>query len=176
MSNLTTKLLKIGPNWRFGVIIAAAVFGLDRLHKWWMLDVFAIASKGKVTVTPFLDLVMVWNRGISYGLLPQESTLGRNLLLAVILGVVVYLTGWMLRTGDRLVSAALGLIVGGAISNAVDRYVYGAVADFFSLHAFGFYWYVFNLADMAIVAGVLLLLYDSVIRRRDHDAGAGKPK
>jgi signal peptidase II len=68
---------------------------------------------------------------------------------------------WLLRTADRLVAVAIGLVIGGALGNAIDRHLYGAVADFFRLHAFGYQWYVFNLADVAIVAGVALLLYDS---------------
>jgi len=118
-----------------------------------------------ITLTPFLDVVMVWNKGISYGLFQQSSAFGRAVLLTIALVTCLILIIWLARSSHRLVAFALGLLIGGALGNALDRFVHGAVADFFSLHAFGFYWYVFNLADMAVVAGVALLLYDSIVRR-----------
>lgn len=144
-----------------GAVTAVLSLALDQVHKWWMLHVFDIAGRKLVTVTPFLDLVIVWNTGISYGLFPQETGMGRLTILAVALAIVIVMVIWLFRTADRLVAVAIGLVVGGALGNAVDRHLYGAVADFFRLHAFGYQWYVFNLADVAIVAGVALLLYDS---------------
>lgn len=146
-----------------GLGIAALTLAADQLHKWWMLHVYEIGAKGKVAVTPFLDLVLVWNRGISYGLFQQQSGLGQALLIGFAVLICLALTVWLARTHSCLVAAALGLIIGGALANAIDRAVYGAVADFFSLHAFGFYWYIFNIADVAIVAGVIGLLYDSLL-------------
>ncbi len=148
---------------RLGLIVAAIAFLIDQGHKWWMLEVFNIAERGLVTVTPFLDLVLLWNKGISYGLFPQDSTAGQLVLLAVKLVIVVVLLVWLTRATQALVAVAVGLVIGGALGNALDRIVHGAVADFFSFHAWGFHWYVFNLADVAIVAGVALLLYDSLI-------------
>ena len=119
-------------------------------------------EKGRVTVTPFLDLVYVKNTGVSYGLFVQDSHLGQWLLAGFAALAVLAMTIWLARgIDDKLVASSLGLIMGGAASNAVDRLILGGVADFFSLHAFDFYWYVFNLADVAIVAGVAGLLYDS---------------
>jgi signal peptidase II len=151
-----------GPCSRLGLGIAAAVLFLDQLHKWWMIDIFRIGEKGKVTVTPFFDLVMVWNEGISYGLFKQGSVHGQYALAAFAIAASVALALWMAQFAERLPAIATGLIIGGALGNAMDRLAYGAVADFFSFHAFGFYWYVFNIADMAIVAGVCGLLYDSL--------------
>ena len=148
---------------RLGLVVAAAAFLIDQAHKWWMLEVFGIAERGLVTVTPFLDLVLLWNKGISYGLFPQDSRAGQLVLLAVSLIIVVVLLVWLARATQVLIAVAVGLVIGGALGNALDRIVHGAVADFFSFHAFGFHWYVFNLADVAIVAGVALLLYDSLI-------------
>jgi signal peptidase II len=108
--------------------------------------------------------VLVWNQGISYGLLPQESALGRWGLILFAFAASVALAVWLARLASPLAAASIGLIIGGAIGNAIDRIAYGAVADFFSLHAFGYQWYVFNIADMAIVAGVVGLLYDSLFR------------
>ena len=132
-----------------GVLTALVTLVVDQGHKLWMLFVFDIASKQPVQLAPFLDLVMAWNPGISYSLLRADTDLGRYGLLAL----------W--RAPDRLTTLALGLIIGGALGNAYDRFAYGAVADFFHFHIGSFSWYVFNLADVAIVAGVGLLLYES---------------
>jgi len=144
-----------------GIAIAALTLVVDQGHKWWMLEVFRIGDRGRTEVLPFLDLVLVWNRGISYGWLQQDSDFGRWALVIVGFGAAALFAWWLSVTRSRTVATALGLIIGGAVGNAIDRIVFGAVADFFSFHAFGFYWYVFNLADAAIVAGVGLLLYDS---------------
>ena len=148
--------------WKIGIVIAILVLAIDQVHKWWMLNVVEIGKVGKIVMAPFLDLVLVWNKGISYGLFAQESTAGWAGLLGATCLIIAILTVWLFRAVKRLVATALGLVIGGAIANVVDRIVHGAVADFFSFHAFGYYWYVFNLADVAIVAGVALLLYDSV--------------
>ena len=121
-------------------------------------------------LTPFLDLVLIWNRGISYGLFQQDGPLGQWALLALTAVAVVLLWIWLARSTSRLTALSLGLIIGGAVGNAIDRVAYGAVADFVLLHlttaSFSFKWYVFNLADAAIVAGVAGLLYDSLAGRR----------
>ncbi len=129
-----------------------------------MLYVYDIGAKGSVTITPFFDLVLVWNQGISYGLLPQEGALGRWGLILFAFAASLALAVWLARLTAPLGAASIGLIIGGAIGNAIDRIAYGAVADFFSLHAFGYQWYVFNIADTAIVAGVVGLLYESLFR------------
>lgn len=151
-----------GPCSRLGLAIATLTLAADQAHKWWMLYVYKIQEKGKVAVAPFLDLVMVWNPGISYGLLPQDSELGQALLVGFAVIAVIGLTIWLARTRTALLAASIGLIMGGAIGNAIDRFLYGAVADFFSFHAFDFYWYVFNIADVAIVVGVVGVLYDTL--------------
>ena len=147
-----------------GVSAALLVLAADQAHKWWMIYVYQIGGKGKVTLTPFFDLVMVWNEGISYGLFPQGNPIGQAVLIGIAVVAVIALIGWLAHADHALVAAAIGLIAGGALGNAADRLVYGAVADFFSLHAFGVYWYVFNIADAAIAAGVAGLLYDTLIR------------
>src|SRR6516162_3369041 len=136
----------------------------DQLHKAWMLYVFNIGAKTPVAIAPFFDLVLVWNQGISYGLLPQQGELGRLGLVLFAIVASLALGIWLARQTSQLAAASIGLIIGGAIGNAIDRIAYGAVADFFSFHAFGFEWYVFNIADTAIVAGVLGLLYGSLIQ------------
>ena len=155
-----------GPLTRFGLIAALIVCAIDQAAKLWLLNVFDLANRGIVHLTPFLDFVLTWNTGISYGLFPQEGDLGRYLLLALKAGAVVILWVWLARAELRLTALALGLIIGGAFGNAIDRLAYGAVMDFVLFHittpGFSFTWYVFNLADAAIVAGVIGLLYESL--------------
>jgi signal peptidase II len=148
-----------------GILVALAVIAFDQATKLWLLRVFDIAHRGAVKVTPFFDLVLALNTGISYGWFQNESATGQAVLLAVKAIAVVVLAVWMARSQSRLATIALGLIIGGAIGNAIDRLAYGAVVDFALFHVqIGgkpFNWYVFNLADVAIVAGVAALLYDS---------------
>jgi signal peptidase II len=160
-----------GPLSLLGLSCALATFAVDQAHKWWMLAVYRIQDRGRVHVTPFLDLVYLENRGISYGLLPLDSRQGQWLLAAFAGLAVVAMAVWLARgVATKLVALSLGLIMGGAAGNAVDRLVLGGVADYIQLHAFGFYWYVFNIADAAIVVGVCGLLYDSLGMSRNRAA------
>jgi signal peptidase II len=152
---------------RPGIIAAVAALALDQASKLWLLFVFDIGRQGAVKVTPFFDLVLELNTGISYGWFQNEGATGQAVLLAVKAVAVVVLAIWMARSRTLIATVALGLIIGGAIGNAIDRLAYGAVVDFALFHVqIGekpFYWYVFNLADVAIVAGVAALLYDSFL-------------
>ena len=155
-----------GPLTRFALAAALVATAVDQAVKLWLLFVFDLGARGIVMLTPFLDLVLTWNTGISYGLFPQESDFGRYVLLALKAGAVLVLWVWLARAESRLTALSLGLIIGGAFGNAIDRLAYGAVADFVLFHittpGFNFTWYVFNLADAAIVAGVIGLLYESL--------------
>lgn len=153
-----------GQSSRLGFALALLALIADQAHKWWMIHVYRIQEKGSVAVAPFLDLVMVWNQGISYGLFAQDSGAGQAALIGFAVVAVAVLSVWLARTHSALVAAAIGLIIGGAVGNAIDRTIYGAVADFFAFHAFGYHWYVFNIADAAIVAGVVGLLYDTLFQ------------
>lgn len=150
-----------------GVIAALLVLVLDQATKLWLLFVFDIAHRGAVEVTPFFDLVLAWNIGISFGWLQSENQLAQIALMAIKGIAVIALAIWMARSRTLIATLALGLIIGGAIGNAIDRFAYGAVVDFALLHiqlgGKTFNWYVFNLADVAIVAGVAALLYDSFL-------------
>jgi len=153
---------------RPGVIAAIVTLVLDQASKLWLLEVFDIvAHRGRVRVTPFFDLVLEWNIGISFGWLQSDSPFVQTALMVVKATAVVALAVWMARSKTVLTTVALGLIIGGAIGNAIDRLVYGAVVDFALFHVqIGgniYNWYVFNLADVAIVAGVMALLYDSFL-------------
>lgn len=146
-----------------GLVAAILALAADQAHKYWMIEAYHIADRGRVEVTPFFDLVMIWNHGISYGLLQQDSVAGRLLLMVFSIAAVTVLYLWMSNASSRLVAASLGLIVGGALGNIADRVMHGAVADFFSFHYAGYYWYVFNIADVAITAGVIGLIIDWLI-------------
>jgi signal peptidase II len=152
---------------RPGIIAALAVLVLDQATKLWLLFVFDIAHRGAVKVTPFFDLVLAWNVGISFGWFQNDSPFAQLALMIIKAVAVIILAIWMARSRTLIATIALGLIIGGAIGNAIDRFAYGAVVDFALFHVqIGgkhFSWYVFNLADVAIVAGVAALLYDSFL-------------
>ena len=152
---------------RPGVFAAIAVLLLDQASKLWLLFVFDIGHRGAVRLTPFFDLVLAWNVGISFGWFQNDSPLAQTILMLVKAVAVIILAIWMARSRTPIATIALGLIIGGAVGNAIDRFAYGAVVDFALFHVqIGgkpFNWYVFNLADVAIVAGVAALLYDSFL-------------
>ena len=151
---------------RFGFAVAAVVCALDQASKVYLLFVYDLDAN-PTRLTPFLDFVLARNTGISYGLFQSEGPLGQWVLLGFKVGAVALLWVWLARVTDRLMALSLGLIIGGAVGNAIDRLAYGWVADFVFFHVSGadwrFNWYVFNLADVAIVAGVIGLLYDSLL-------------
>lgn len=159
-----------GPLTRDGLTAALVTVLLDQALKLWLLFGYGLAGRGRVELLPFFDLILVWNRGISYGMFQQEGPLGQYVLLAVKIVAVALLWVWLSQAANRLTALSLGLIIGGALGNAMDRLSYGAVADFALFHvttaSFTFNWYVFNLADAAIVAGVAGLLYDSFVGDR----------
>jgi signal peptidase II len=161
---------------RLGLGIALVTAALDQASKLWLIYGFDIESRMPVRLTPFLDLVLVWNRGISYGLLQQQGAAGQAALLAFKAVAITFLCAWLARTGSRLTAASLGLITGGAVGNAIDPLFHPGVADFVLFHittaTVHFSWYVFNLADTAIVVGVAGLLYETMLVRRDHAAKA----
>ncbi len=155
-----------GPLTRFGLAVALVIAVLDQASKLYLLFVFDLGARGSVAVLPFVDFVLTKNTGISYGLFQQDGPLGQWVLLSFKVIAVIVLWIWLSRAGTRLTALSLGLIIGGAIGNGIDRLAYGWVADFVLFHVstanWRFYWYVFNLADVAIVAGVLGLLYESL--------------
>jgi signal peptidase II len=155
-----------GPQTRFGFAVAAIACLLDQASKIYLLFVFDIAAKGPVRIGPFIDIVLARNTGISYGLFQTQGPVGQWVLLGFKAVAVLLLLFWLAQAKDRLTALSLGLIIGGAIGNAIDRLAYGWVADFVFFHIstpnWRFNWYVFNLADVAIVAGVIGLLYESL--------------
>lgn len=152
---------------RAGALAAIATLILDQASKLWLLYVFDIAHRGVVRVTPFFDLVLAWNVGISFGWFQTDNQLAQVVLIGIKAIAVIVLGIWMARSSTLVATVALGLIIGGAVGNGIDRFLHGAVVDFALFHidigGKTFNWYVFNLADVAIVAGVAGLLYDSFL-------------
>jgi signal peptidase II len=158
---------------RWGLVayaIAAAVVVLDQLVKFWVLGVVQLQDKGSIHLLPIFQLTMVWNPGVSFGLLRADSPSGRWILVASAVAIVVALALWARRLDRSLTAVALGLVIGGAVgNNLIDRVRFGAVADFLDFHGLFFPW-VFNVADSAICVGVGLLLLDSFVRREPQGA------
>lgn len=151
---------------RWGLLAAAIVLGADQASKYWVLNVLDLPSLGSVPLLPVLSLTMVWNPGVTFGLLRQGSVEGTYILAGVAMLVVVALIVWMRKSERVLVAAALGAIAGGAVGNVIDRLRFGRVVDFIHAHAFGYSWYVFNVADAAIVCGVAVLILDGFVPQR----------
>jgi signal peptidase II len=156
-----------GPVTGLGLITALITGALDQALKLWLLFVYDLGSKGSVPVAPFVDFVLTWNTGISYGWFQQDGPVGAWALVALKVIAVALLWIWLARSWTRLSALSLGLIIGGAIGNGIDRVAYWAVVDFVHMHvetaSWDFSWYVFNLADVAIIAGVAGLLYESLL-------------
>ena len=163
---------RLVPVWsRLGLSTALITLAVDQANKLWMLGIYRIQDRGQVRVTPFLDLVFVRNTGISYNI--GTDVLSQSVLAAFAGLATLAMAVWIARAATgNLMAASVGLIMGGAIGNAIDRLWLGGVADFYLLHAYGYSWYVFNLADAAIVAGVIGLLYESLSVSRRGAANA----
>jgi lipoprotein signal peptidase len=162
-----------------GVIVALLVLAVDQASKAWVLSI-DLADNGPLTLLPVLDLTMVWNRGVTFGLLTGFGSggtrFGSLILAGVALAGVVALGVWLRRAETRLVAICIGAIAGGAVGNIADRLRYGAVVDFIHAHVrLGgqeWSWYVFNVADAAIVCGVLMLVLDGLRPRSARSPAA----
>jgi lipoprotein signal peptidase len=153
-----------------GLIAGGLVLVADQLSKWWVLNGLDLPELRQVVLLPVLNLTMVWNRGVTFGLLNGLGSWGHVLLAVIALGVVVALGFWLRRAESKVVAVAIGAIAGGAIGNVIDRVRFGAVVDFIHAHVdtpWGDYsWYVFNVADAAIVCGVAALILDAQFSKR----------
>lgn len=160
-----------------GLAAAAAALVLDQGTKLLMLYGFGFVHMGpgqSVAVLPFFNLVMLWNPGVSFGLFPASGPEGTVILATFQLVAIGILGWWLWLVKHRTPAIALGLVIGGALSNLIDRLVYGTVADFFHFYGFGYDWYVFNVADAAITFGVVGLLYDALLKPETPQGEAGK--
>jgi signal peptidase II len=147
-----------------GLVVAGIVVVLDQLTKW---AVLAWLDRG-IALTPFFNLVLVWNRGVSFGMFDSAGARGPWILSGLALVMVVALLAWLRRVEHPMTAAGLGLIVGGALGNVIDRVRFGAVIDFLDVHAAGWHWPAFNVADSAICIGAGLLLVDGLLMHRRH--------
>ena len=147
----------------FGLAIAGLVIVVDQVSK--IIVLSALGPFQGVSVTPFLNLVVVLNTGISFGLFASEGELTRYLLVALALIVSIILMRWLASSTNRFVCAALGMIIGGAFGNVIDRLVHKAVVDFLDFHLYGWHWPAFNVADSAITIGVALFVLASLLER-----------
>jgi signal peptidase II len=143
-----------------GLAVAALVVILDQVSKWWILSI--MQPPHVIEVTPFFNLVLVWNQGVSFGLFSHEAEIMPYVLSAVALGIAGVLLTWLRRADRWFVALALGMVIGGAIGNIVDRLRFGAVVDFLDVHAMGWHFWVFNIADSGISVGVALLVIDGL--------------
>ncbi|MFN3230531.1 MAG: signal peptidase II [Alphaproteobacteria bacterium] len=144
-----------------GFGLALAIIIADRLTKHWIVEVLDLPTRFRIEVTSFFNLTMVWNRGVSFGMFGDDGV-SAYVLGGFAIAVSIGLAIWMVRSKDLFLTVTLGLIIGGALGNAWDRWIYGAVADFFDFHVLGWHFWAFNIADSAISIGVALLLWDSV--------------
>lgn len=153
-----------------GLIAGLIVLMADQVSKWWVLNVLHLPDVRQVVLLPVLNLTMVWNRGVTFGLLNGLGSWGHVVLAVIALAVVVALGFWLHRAENKVMAVAIGAIAGGAIGNVIDRLRFGGVVDFIHAHVdtrWGdFSWYVFNVADAAIVCGVAVLIFESQFSKR----------
>lgn len=158
----------------FGALIAVAVLALDQASKYWVLHGLDLPERGMVRLLPVLNFTLVWNRGVTFGLLNGLGAWARPALIVVAIAVVAGLGLWLTRAESWRVAGALGAIAGGALGNVLDRLRFGAVVDFIHAHIGSVSWYVFNVADAAIVIGVGLLLLDGIAAPARGESARGE--
>jgi len=155
---------------RRGLAVAAVVAIADQLSKAWVLRLFAEQQQPverMQPVTGFFNLVLTWNRGMSFGLFNNDATLNAAIFTVIAAIIVGALLVWLHRAEEPLIGIAIGLVIGGAIGNVADRLARGAVVDFLDFHLGDWHWFAFNLADAAICIGVGLMVIDSLLGRRE---------
>ncbi len=159
-----------GP--RLGLVVAILVILFDQATKWWIMAV-VMQPPRIIPVTPFFNIVMGWNRGISFGLFAGDSAINVWILSLVALAIVAALVVWLCRVQGAWLASAIGLVIGGALGNVVDRLRFGAVADFLDFYVVGYHWPAFNLADSGITVGVAMLVLDSLFMHEEKPKNKG---
>ena len=151
-----------------GFIMAAAVLAADQASKYWVLHGLHLTDGHFLVLLPVLNFVLVWNHGVTFGMFNGPGAFNGVIFAVIALAVVVLLGVWLWRTRKLFNILAIGAIMGGAIGNVIDRLRFGAVVDFIHAHVGDWSWYVFNVADAAIVCGVAVLILESQFLRRSH--------
>lgn len=158
---------------RLGMVLAAVILVADQATKLWLVNVLGLKLGQSVDILPVLSLTRVHNYGISLGMLQAGSEIARWGLVALTAGISIWLLRWLTRADRGYVALAVGLILGGAVGNIIDRVAYGYVVDFIHAHLSGWSFYVFNIADSAITIGVALLILNSLRRgQKPHNVEA----
>jgi lipoprotein signal peptidase len=160
---------------RLGIIAGLLVLGVDQASKYWVLNVLDLPDLRQVVLLPVLNLTMVWNQGVTFGLLNGLGSWSHFVLAGIALAVVGALFLWLRRADNALAALSIGSIAGGAVGNVIDRLRYGAVVDFIHAHIGAWSWYVFNVADAAIVCGVAVLILETQFLRRSKPGPGGGP-
>ncbi|MDD3288562.1 MAG: signal peptidase II [Alphaproteobacteria bacterium] len=149
---------------RIGAYLAAIVVLVDQFSKWWIVERVMVPPQ-VVEINPLLNFALSWNRGVTFGLLNQGSPWAQYVFTGLAAVILCMLASWLWKTTSTLIAMALALVMGGAVGNVIDRLRFGAVVDFIDFHIADYHWYVFNLADSAIVCGVGLLLIDHLVNK-----------
>ena len=161
-NDLSPSVLQIPCLWSLlGMILAGIIFFLDQLSKWIVLNHLMVPPQ-TYPVTSFFNIVLTWNRGVSFGMLSSNNPYGPWALALIAFVFASLLVLWIWRATTKLMALAFGMVLGGAVGNLIDRVRFGAVTDFLDFHAYGYHWYTFNIADAAIVTGVTLILFEHV--------------
>lgn len=149
-----------------GAAVAVIAVALDQLSKTWILE--SVMNPPRVIeVTPFFNIVLAWNRGVSFGMFNDHGDYGPLVLTGLAIVIVIALSVWLWRATTMFSVVALGLVIGGAIGNVVDRLIHGAVVDFLDFHVSGYHWPAFNVADSAICVGAAILILESLFTRAE---------
>jgi len=154
-------------------MVAVVLVAADQASKFWIINGLKLPELRTIELLPFLNFTMVWNEGISMGLITGDEV-GKWALIALTFAITLWLVNWLRTTTEKLEAYALAMIIGGAVGNVIDRFIHGAVVDFVHLHAWGYNFYVFNLADSAISIGAVLLLLDGLLAGRKSPKNASK--
>ncbi len=150
------------------LFLALAVMAADQFSKYWVMG-FMGTIPNSIEILPFFNLVVVWNRGVSFGLFNEDSAYGAYVLIAISSVIAIWFLMWLFQTRSRIQAAALALVIGGAVGNIIDRILHGAVYDFLDFHLMGHHWPAFNIADSAVVIGVFTLIFHSIFLDKKTD-------
>ena len=153
---------------KLGIIIATTVIIADQSTKWLIIE-HVMQPPRAIYINKFFNIVLTWNNGISFGLFNNNNNYANAIIISIVASlIVIFLLNWLLKAQTKRLSVALGLIIGGAIGNIVDRITHGAVIDFLDIHFNVYHWPAFNLADGSITCGAILLVVDSLFSRNAY--------